>query len=68
MSRTPSHKRYCKKLERVLPTVWGRKDEAAFIKAMKAKSGLSWLNLVYRGLGLRRSDCLKLIKKGNDVT
>lgn len=36
--------------------------EAEWLKARKKELGLSWLQLIYRGLGERREDVLNRIK------
>lgn len=62
MARTASQKRYYKKRLKTLTGPQLRVEEWEFLRAEKAKTGKSWLELLYRGLGLKRSECLKLIR------
>lgn len=67
MARTPSQKRYCKKRVKALTSPKVTVEEWKFLHAEKRKSGLTWLNLVYRGLGLRRVDYLNSLKNKDAV-
>ena len=58
MGRTPSHVRYSKKCLKTIPTGQVRAEELAYMQAMRRKLGLTWLQLLYRGMGLRREDYL----------
>jgi hypothetical protein len=45
-----------------------RSEEREYLIEMKLKSGRSWLELIYRGLGLKREDYLNSRKIKDAVT
>jgi hypothetical protein len=58
MARTSAQKRYCKKRVRQIPGPQVVQEEWEFLRRAKQKSRLTWLQLLYRGMGLRREDYL----------
>lgn len=62
MPRTPSQKRYCAKHAKTLCVGTLRRVELEELRAMKRKSGRTWLELLYRGLGVRREDVLNSLR------
>lgn len=62
MARTESHRRYAKRRLRTVPAGQVRVEELAELRRLKRRSGRTWLQLIYMGLGERREDVLNLIR------
>ena len=67
MSRTPSQLRYSKKRLRTVTGVQVRQEELEYLRRERAKTGWSWLELMYRGLGQKRIDYLNSRKNTGSV-
>jgi len=69
MARTDTQKRYRKRRLKTLNAGEVRKEELALLRAYKRKLGMTWLQAIYRGLGIRREDVLNSLRfKGSGNT
>ncbi len=67
MSRTDAQKRYTRKRLKQIPVPKVVREEWEFLRAMKNRKPYSWLQVLYRGLGLRREDYLNSRKFDSSV-
>lgn len=68
MARTEAQKRYCRKRLKCFGTQKLTWAEWEVLWERKRKLGYSWLECIYRGLGLRREDVLNSLKNKDSVT
>jgi len=49
-------KQYQRENRKLVCAVRARPEEAELLKELKRRSGMSWLKIIYRGLGQKRQD------------